>query len=113
MKYALIFSSLLAVSAAHATYSQDVNGKAIACKGDHGQTIIKINAARTEIAITSAMNAAHPEVFPVTAKNSDGDTYVSYVGGNRAVTLSFDDQGDTVTYGDQGEESATVSVKCN
>ena len=98
MKFALVLVlSVFVFGNAYAGYNSDAEGHAVRCKGT--QMSVVINAARTEITVINAIDSGHPEEYRgVRKSDSDGDTFTSYSSRNNEVTLTFDDQGDTLTY---------------
>jgi hypothetical protein len=102
-----VFAAIATVQTAHADYNTDGLDRTITCKA--GNLSVSINARRTQITVTSAYDPAHPDTYLVGKRDTDGDTFVSYVAQDDAVTLSFDDQGDSVYFKDSNQ---TSSVKC-
>jgi hypothetical protein len=105
-KNLILFLSLLPLASAHAGYNSDVEGKAVRCTAP--QTVVIINAARTRITVIDAIDPGHPEKYDVVDRDTDGDTMISYISQGNDVVLSFDDQGDTLTYRGQ----APLNLKC-
>jgi len=81
-----------------ADYNTDAPGKSIRCTAP-GMVVV-MDRARTIIKETDAIDPGHPEVYTVTQRETDGDTSISYEALNEddEVVLTFDDQGDTITY---------------
>jgi hypothetical protein len=95
-KSVVLFLTMLPLSAAHASYNTDGSEKAIRCTAT--QTVVIVNAARTELTIIDTIDSGHPEKYAIVNRSSDGDTFVTYNTDTAGLSVSFDDQGDTLTY---------------
>lgn len=116
MKTTVLFFSMLVTSLAHASYNSNKEGMAVRCTSS--QLSVSLNKARSEITVIKYMDMdkvrSEKYLIPSYGKDSDGDTFVTYLGipssknSGISVELSFDDQGDTLTYRDENP----IQLKC-
>jgi len=106
MMTAVIFLNLGSSAFVYADQADDVAGKAVSCtaQGREDEFTVSINAARSEIKVDghSFSRNGHPLIM-----HSD-DIWTSYTGygatsdittGGKPTILSFDDRGNTLTWG--------------
>jgi hypothetical protein len=109
---------LMGFQAAHADFSTDAQTKTVVCKAP--QMIVKINQDRTQITVIDLIDPDHSEKYSVnpSKKVTDGDTFISYDGVEVSpdpetfVTLSLNDQGDSITFRHDTDEDAPIALDC-
>jgi hypothetical protein len=102
----LSLAALSMMPVAHADYNTAARDGKVTCTGK--DVTVSINAERTEITVRSSYDPGHPEKYEVSDTNTDGDTMIEYLtlsnDEGTHITLSFDDQGDSMT-SDSGREA--------
>jgi hypothetical protein len=95
----IVFASALAM----ASFKTAAEEKQIICEsadGDH----VTLNKARASFRVHIAGNEGSDLIYSISKKNTDGDTFVSFVSADyNGAVLSLDDRGDNLVFSDTRE----------
>lgn len=112
----IVFAVFAIPTFAFASFSTSARKAAVVCKGNDLQ--VTLNVSRTAFSTLEPGDDGHPQTYKIIRKNSDGDSFVSFIGKNAEgviVALILADEGAyQQSMSDVFELSggATTSLRC-